>query len=188
MKMCFEGDSWLPNSREKLIVLEPDDVLLMPPGLRQIHAVHSPVTCLMASGMLWDDACVLEMLESILWIGQHQQATNEAIAYELPEVIAALESLVFTDTTRFRGQLSTNRFLQLFKDALQKYRSLGCICGLQKTATCTCYKGGRRCTSQCAGHPRLPPESSQYACMHEGNHHTQAISTRAKGAQTCHHV
>ncbi|KAK3615362.1 hypothetical protein LTR56_026637 [Elasticomyces elasticus] len=36
-----EGDSWFPGGRERLIVLEEDDVLLRPPGLRVVHGVHS---------------------------------------------------------------------------------------------------------------------------------------------------
>ena len=35
-----------------LIVLEPDDVLFMPLGLRVIHAVHTPQSSLMEGGML----------------------------------------------------------------------------------------------------------------------------------------
>ncbi|KAK3615393.1 hypothetical protein LTR56_026618, partial [Elasticomyces elasticus] len=62
-----EDGNWLPGGRERLIVLEEDDVLLIPPGLRVVHAVHSPVSCLMEGGILWDELSVLETLRSVAW-------------------------------------------------------------------------------------------------------------------------
>jgi hypothetical protein len=50
----MSGCNWDPSGKQRLLLLEQDDVLLLPPGLRVVHAVHSPVNCLMEGGMLWD--------------------------------------------------------------------------------------------------------------------------------------
>lgn len=67
---CPEDDSWLPQDKERLVILQQDDVLLMPPGLYQVHAVYSPETFLTSVGALWDKLNILAILESLLWIGQ----------------------------------------------------------------------------------------------------------------------
>lgn len=59
---CQQGDRWLPQGKEWLIVLGQDDVLFMPPDLHQVHAAHSPQTSLMSGGMLWDKLDILSIL------------------------------------------------------------------------------------------------------------------------------
>ncbi|KAK3623928.1 hypothetical protein LTR22_024178, partial [Elasticomyces elasticus] len=50
--LATEGDNWLPGEIERLIILEGDDVLLMPPDPPIVHAVHTPVSYLMEGGLL----------------------------------------------------------------------------------------------------------------------------------------
>jgi hypothetical protein len=52
-------NDWLPLGRQRLVVLEENDVLFVPPGLRLVQAWHTPVTCLTEQGLLWDDLSVL---------------------------------------------------------------------------------------------------------------------------------
>ncbi|KAF2158750.1 hypothetical protein M409DRAFT_61408 [Zasmidium cellare ATCC 36951] len=163
---CEQGDRWLPHGKERLILLEQDDVLLMPPGPPQVHAAHSPRTCLMSGGMLWDELNILSILHSLVWIGQNQQATNESVAYQLPGIINALQNLVQSDSARFSSHYPPGTFQRKFEDALQTYKALGCSCATNETEICPCDAAGRRCTAQCAGHPKLP-ESSQFDCMYE---------------------
>jgi hypothetical protein len=157
-----QGDDWLPRGQERLIVLEEDDVLLMPPGLRVVHAVHTPVSCLMEGGMLWDDLNVPEILRSVLWVCKNQLATNESIARQLPRTIADLRRLVHARVDRFRGMQDRAAYLETVESAMQDFESLGCRCVLDSCGTsCECLRSGRRCTSWCCDHP----EFAHSACM-----------------------
>ncbi|KAK3614169.1 hypothetical protein LTR56_027426 [Elasticomyces elasticus] len=60
--VATEGDNWLPGERERLIILEEDDVMLMPPDSPIVHAVHTPVSYWMEGGLLWDEFSILETL------------------------------------------------------------------------------------------------------------------------------
>ncbi|KAK3617996.1 hypothetical protein LTR22_026528 [Elasticomyces elasticus] len=116
-----EGDNWLPGGRERLIVLEEDDVLLIPPGLRVVHAVHSPVSCLMEGGMFCDELSVLETLRSIAWTRENGVITNKDMAYQLPRIMNNLKRLVRARTDKFRGTQSSTQFLE----AIESFRALG---------------------------------------------------------------
>ncbi|KAK3613436.1 hypothetical protein LTR56_027889 [Elasticomyces elasticus] len=109
-----EGDNWLPGGRERLIVLEEDDVLLIPPGLRVVHAVHSPVSCLMEGGMFCDELSVLETLRSIAWTRENGVITNKDMAYQLPRIMNNLKRLVRARTDKFRGTQSSFRALGVY--------------------------------------------------------------------------
>ncbi|KAK4906466.1 hypothetical protein LTR49_024393 [Elasticomyces elasticus] len=98
-----KGDEWLPGGRERLIVLEKDDVLLVPPGLRVVHAVHSPVTCLTEGGMLWDEVSILETLRTIAWTRESGVMTNEDMSHRLPRIINNLKRLVRARANKLRG-------------------------------------------------------------------------------------
>lgn len=169
------GHTWSPVGKERLIVLEQDDVLLMPPGIPVVHAVHSPRATLMSGGMLWDDLNVLQILQQLYTIGRYQLTTNEAIAYQLADVLNCLEKLVRTDPARYRGSAfpSNKTFLADFDASLRRVKSLGCCCS-PCNATCSCSLAVRRCTSLCKNHPRLPPEMlpsrvdfAQFRCMQD---------------------
>ena len=97
----IHGDDWLPYGSERLIVLEQDDVLLLPPGSRIVHAVHSPTRCLVQGGMLWDELNLIDTLTSVHWICKHQMASQEGIARHLPRIVMELEKLVQIQPYRF---------------------------------------------------------------------------------------
>lgn len=158
------GDEWTPDGKQRLILLEENDVLFMPPGSRIVHAVHSPTKCLMEGGILWDEATILSTLEAVHWICQHQNATNEPIAHQLPLIIAGLERLVRDQPERFRGDIPRNEFKTRFRNTVDAFKRLGCKCGLAGcTDGCPCVKESRRCTAWCSEHPSL----SRLNCMEE---------------------
>lgn len=160
------GSEWEPDGKERLIVLEPDDVLFMPPGIRVIHAVHTPQSSLMEGGMLWDELNLLDILSVLRDIGQHQTSTNEPIPLQLPRIIEQLEKLVIADPGRFERQ-STD-FTVRFEQVIRDIKRLGCRCSKSKClpSQCSCFREGRRCTSFCLKHTELPPNSGG-TCMRE---------------------
>lgn len=88
------GPSWSPECKGRAIILGRDDFLLMPSGLRVLHTVLTLEPSLMEGGMLWDERNIPALLDELLWVAQHQLCTNEALAYQLPSIIDALESWV----------------------------------------------------------------------------------------------
>jgi hypothetical protein len=160
------GSEWKPDGKERLIVLEPDDVLFMPPGIRVIHAVHTPQSSLMEGGMLWDELNLLGILSVLRDIGHHQTSTNEPIPLQLPRIIGQLEEFVITDPGRFARQ-STD-FTVRFENAIRAIKRLGCRCSKPKClpSQCSCFRESRRCTSFCLEHTELPPNSGE-TCMRE---------------------
>jgi hypothetical protein len=140
------GPGWNPGKKSRAIILGPGDVFFMPPGTRVIHAVLTLETCLMDGGMLWDDVTLLPLLQSIYWIGRNQKATNEALPFQLGEVLNQLESGLdqVVGITRFGDAAG------LLK-AIRDLRSLGCECDLCDD-TCPCSQEGRRCTPLCNDH------------------------------------
>ncbi|KAK3612787.1 hypothetical protein LTR56_028240, partial [Elasticomyces elasticus] len=119
-----EDDNWFPGGRERLIVLEEDDVLLIPPGLRVVHAVHSPVSYLTEGGMLWDEMSVLETLHSIAWTRENGVITNKDMDHQLPRIVNNLKRLVRARTDKFTATRSSTQFLESRKcDA--GFRALG---------------------------------------------------------------
>lgn len=152
----IRGDSWSPKGLERLILLEPDDVLLMPPGVPVVQAVHSPQPAVMTGGMLWDDLSIIPLLNLLFRVAEHQNTTNEAIAYQLPDILTSLEALVKAETKRFCGSTTQKAFLTEFCSAIARIRSLGCDCAAIG-GHCPCFAASRRCTSLCSSHPKLPP-------------------------------
>jgi hypothetical protein len=47
-----EGPNWSPAKKGRVVVLEKDDVLLMPPGMRVLHTAFTLEPSLMEGGML----------------------------------------------------------------------------------------------------------------------------------------
>jgi len=160
------GSHWKPNGKERLVVLETDDVLIMSPGIRIIHAVLTPESNLMEGGMFWDDRNLLNILSVLHNIGRHQASTNEPIPFQLPRIIDRLEKLVSTDFNRFKAQ--DTGFEALFADRVRDMRDLGCCCQKRKCSPrgCSCLQESRRCTSFCSKHTSLPPNSVN-TCMSE---------------------
>ncbi|KDN60765.1 hypothetical protein CSUB01_05957 [Colletotrichum sublineola] len=77
-----EGDDWVPEDIN-VIVLEPGDVLVMPPGQIIPHAVLTLTDSHMVGGMFLDDHHILNLVEKVLWIADNPMVTNEAIPLQL---------------------------------------------------------------------------------------------------------
>lgn len=123
------GPLFEPKGRERLILLDIDDVLFMPPGVKVVHAVHTMETSLMEGGMVWDYCNVSPILESIYWIASYQMATNEAIPWELLAIVAALQRQVNSDIARFMGEEQRHsEFRAGIRRMVSKLKALGCKC------------------------------------------------------------
>ncbi|KAM0724098.1 hypothetical protein Q7P37_000278 [Cladosporium fusiforme] len=107
------GPSWSPAGKGRAIILEKDDLLLMPPGLRVLHAVLTLEPSLMEGGMLWDERNNPALLDELLWVAQHQICTNEALAYQLPSIIDTLESWVREQNLRLSESLGASGLMPL---------------------------------------------------------------------------
>jgi hypothetical protein len=147
------GDAWDPIGKQKFLVLEQDDVLLVPPGRKIVQVVHSPTKGVMEGGILWDDFNVLQILQAVYWMSKHQAAINETVVSKLPEIIAELETVVRQKPERFRGDCSEGDFLQAFDEAVSDLRDLGCQCPpVDCEVFCSCKQERRVCTSWCSAH------------------------------------
>ncbi|ETS76974.1 hypothetical protein PFICI_10848 [Pestalotiopsis fici W106-1] len=119
------GRNWTPNGRHKLFVLEQDDVLFIPPGIRLAYVVHSPTNNLMEGGNLWDSLNIVEVLHAVHWAYTHRLALADPIAEQLPHFLTELEVLVKHQLEYFRGPETEKDFLHLFELAISKLASLG---------------------------------------------------------------
>ncbi|KAB2099159.1 hypothetical protein AG0111_0g12609 [Alternaria gaisen] len=114
-------NDWLPLGRQRLVVLEENDVLFVPPGLRLVQAWHTPVTCLTEQGLLWDDLSVLSILDSML-LGHEKQAVHEdRSAQQLSRMISNLDCLIREQPDRFRRCMARDEFLVRFRAASQSW-------------------------------------------------------------------
>ncbi|KJZ68061.1 hypothetical protein HIM_12546 [Hirsutella minnesotensis 3608] len=71
-KFEAQGDEWIPESI-RVIVLEPGDTLIMPPGEIIPHAVLTLEDSHMVGGMFMDKFRILESIEKLCWIAKHPQ-------------------------------------------------------------------------------------------------------------------
>lgn len=114
-------NDWLPLGRQRLVVLEENDVLFVPPGLRIVQAWHTPATCLTEQGMLWDDLSVMPILESML-LGYENQAAHEGRnSQQLSRMIKNLDCLIREQPDRFRKSMAQDEFLARFRKASQSW-------------------------------------------------------------------
>jgi hypothetical protein len=104
-------DDWLPLGRQRLVVLEENDVLFVPPGLRLVQAWHTPVTCLTEQGLLCDDLSVLPIIESMLVGHEHQAAHEGRNAQQLSRMIRNIDCLIREQLDRFRKHMARDEFL-----------------------------------------------------------------------------
>jgi hypothetical protein len=114
-------NDWLPLGRQRLVVLEENDVLFVPPGLRLVQAWHTPVTCLTEQGLLWDDLSVLPILESMHVGHEHQAAHEGRNAQQLSRMISNLDCLIREQPDRFRKCMARDEFLVRFRAATQSW-------------------------------------------------------------------
>jgi hypothetical protein len=165
------GEKWSPGDKGRVIILEKDDVLLMPPGLRVLHAVFTLETSLMEGGMLWDECNIPQLLNELLWVGQNQSCTNEAIAYQLHGIINSLAIWIQENRTRLSANGKDRDYVTRAERGIEKLQSLGCRCSRRcnKDSSCLCGVQERRCTAWCYKHPPFPSRASGQPrnCMYE---------------------
>lgn len=141
-----DGPDWDPGSKARTLVLRPGDVFFMPPGIRIIHAVLTLENSLMCGGMLWDDFTLVPLLQTIHWIGKNQRTTNEALPYQLGEILNQLERVLAKKPNSLRSE-DRGKIGQMIQDL----RRLGCEC-VSCDVTCPCSEAYRRCTPLCVSH------------------------------------
>ncbi|KAK4503140.1 hypothetical protein PRZ48_006567 [Zasmidium cellare] len=111
----------LPQGKQRLVVLEENDVLFVPPGLRLVQAWHSPRTCLTEQGMLWDDLSILSVVESMKFGRDNQVVQDDHTSYQLPRMINNLDRLIREHPDRFRRSMARDEFLDRFREACQSW-------------------------------------------------------------------
>ncbi|KAF1830537.1 hypothetical protein BDW02DRAFT_572889 [Decorospora gaudefroyi] len=119
--LANEENGWLPRGKQRLVVLEENDVLFVPPGLRLVQAWHTPTTCLTEQGMLWDDLSVLSILESMPLGRENQAVQDDRTAQQLFRMINNLDCLITEQPDRFRRSMAHDEFMARFREASQSW-------------------------------------------------------------------
>lgn len=167
-----DGAGWSPGDKGRVVILEKDDVLFMPPGLRLLHTVFTIETSLMEGGMLWDEKNIPQLLDELLWVAHNQSCTNEAIAYQLPSIIDSLEVWIRENAARLSAIGNNPDYITSARQGIRNLRGLGCEClrRCDKSSNCHCSTQKRRCTVWCSKHPAFPSRAAGQAhrCMHGG--------------------
>jgi hypothetical protein len=150
-----EGPSWDPADKGRVVVLEKDDVLFLPPGVRVLRSVFTLELSLSEGGILWDEYNIPALLEDLLWVSKRQQCTSEAIPYQLPSVIDALESWIEENRSRLSAMVDVEDYFTAIERGIEKLRDLGCKCvrGCADDVCCPCKAQRRGCTAWCSGNP-----------------------------------
>lgn len=116
---------WCPGTKGRVIILEKDDVLLMPPGVRVLHTVFTLETSLIAGGLLWDEYDIPSLLDELLWIGRNQVCTNDTVAHLLPEIIHSLEIWIQENGARLPAVRNNPEYIASVQQGIRRLRSLG---------------------------------------------------------------
>ncbi|KAK4074893.1 hypothetical protein Purlil1_12855 [Purpureocillium lilacinum] len=82
VKFAEEGDEWAPSTIAA-VVLEPGDVLIMPPAELVPHAVLTLEDSYMVGGMFMDAPRILDSIRKLSWIVTHPTVTNEPVPLQL---------------------------------------------------------------------------------------------------------
>ncbi|KAK4501430.1 hypothetical protein PRZ48_007239 [Zasmidium cellare] len=152
-RLARDGDEYDPRGKARTLIIEADEVLLLPPGAKIIHAVLTTETSLMEGGMLWDDSRILQILSNMLWIAKNQQATNEAWPNQIQAVIRQLDRAVVSDPERFAGRgRDGQEFVREYEKLSQAIKDLPCKCLSRCGRRCPCKIDQRRCTPECNSH------------------------------------
>lgn len=143
-----EGDDWIPQA-VKIIVLEPGDILVMPPGEIVPHAVLTLADSHMVGGMFLDTNRVLDMVEKVLWITKNPSVTNEAIPLQLLRGWDHLRDLFMESEP---SEVERTRFGELSR-TLRGELSCSCTGPCEtRCISCKCASSAaqdRTCTSWC---------------------------------------
>jgi hypothetical protein len=142
----------------------------MPPGTRMLHTVFTLEPSLTEGGMLWDGCNIPSLLDELLWVAQNQICTNEAIAYQLPNIVDALEGWLQENLSQSSAVESIPDYVACVQRRIRSLRDLGCKCanGCARSR-CQCIVQGRRCTAWCFKHLALPGSVNDrdHDCMTE---------------------
>ncbi|KAK4189000.1 hypothetical protein QBC35DRAFT_178221 [Podospora australis] len=118
-----------PGGRHKVLILEQDDVFLIPPGLRAVvYALQSPTNGLMEGGIFWDTLNILGMLHSAQWKEKHwindgTRSGREMLA-QFPRLVEELEALARGQPDYFRGDQLESDFIRELELTISKLRSM----------------------------------------------------------------
>lgn len=119
--LADNGRDWVPNGEQKLIVLEQDDMLFIPPGLRIAYGMHSPTDGLIEGGNFWDSLNILGILHSANWMSEHQVDKDAPLGTQLPHLITELALLVKEQEDQFLGCQSAEDFNLAFERAVSYF-------------------------------------------------------------------
>lgn len=121
-----DGRDWSPEGKSRLIVLEQDDVLLMPPGLLAVHANFVPRRCLAEGGMLWDECRIPEIIEGLLYVVKNQQCIDMPPGIELGALIDSLEAWLDADDYIYPSShgSNTNEYDQAVRASIKSLREM----------------------------------------------------------------
>ncbi|KJX98424.1 hypothetical protein TI39_contig412g00022 [Zymoseptoria brevis] len=100
-----DGNDWMPDGRQRLVFLQQDDVLLLPPGVKIVQAMYSSTTTVLEGGLFWDKLSVMQTLRCISWELENLPSTQsqDAISDHLPRIVEELVALVTEQPDHFRG-------------------------------------------------------------------------------------
>lgn len=119
--LANDDNGWLPRGKQRMVVLEENDVLFVPPGLRLVQAWHTPTMCLTEQGMLWDDLSILSIVESMTWGCKNLAVQDDGAAQQLVRVMSNLDCLVCEQPDRFRRTMAQEEFIGRFREACQSW-------------------------------------------------------------------
>jgi hypothetical protein len=123
----------------------------------------------MNGGMLWDDRAVAPLLRVLHWVGLHQAATNEAIPFQLGDILFELERKS-EQSSHFMDERSE------IIEAIKQLRDLGCHCHHPcEDSICPCYQQSRRCTPLCVTYTLLEAANS-LPCTRDRVFKTRGVS------------
>lgn len=119
-----DGARWCPGAKGRVIVLEKDDVLLIPPGVRVLHTIFTLQTSFIAGGMLWDEYNITTLLDELLWAKRNQVCTNDTIAYHLPEIIQSLEIWIQENGARLPAVGNNSEYIRSVQQGIRRLRGI----------------------------------------------------------------
>ncbi|KAK1807448.1 hypothetical protein LTR12_018204, partial [Friedmanniomyces endolithicus] len=117
---------WQPNEKAHFAVLEEDDVLIMPLGLRMVHAVSTLESSYCEGGMFWNDQNIIQLLDALYWNCRHQNATNEPFPFQMRDFIEQLTVIVDDNPESFAAGKPLGVFQREFEAAIGRIGTLGC--------------------------------------------------------------
>ncbi|KAF2155482.1 hypothetical protein K461DRAFT_292336 [Myriangium duriaei CBS 260.36] len=126
LRYVREGGDAVPEGKLRIVVLERDDVLFLPPGVRVVHASLALETTLMEGGVLWDERNISGVLDELVWGVENGVSVEGGGALLLPGVLGMLEK--WLDGQGYR-QSSLGASLGYKEDAwskIKRLRELGC--------------------------------------------------------------